>query len=815
MKPVQSVHLFLFLHLLCPLKSRAAEILYEEGRTRVVTGDWAARVTRGIPGAPRSATISLSALQEAMGLSEEIAGALADGLKRYGWAQLEHELDGVDPSDHVRAYVPEATSEAVVLEELSATGQVRGRISIADEIRREKYDYVPISDRSVYLSLQSVDLFVTNQEHFVKQFFEEMLDLEYQGLEKVREAYDSGKPILAIEELSEYFRHKAEPASLIRKPAGKPTAATVEAAELLARNVFPGWGTTVDFGERIEWSRQREGVVEEWLWGLNAHYHFRTLLEAYLQTGNEKYARTFTHHITDWIVQNPAPPYTLTRVATWRNLEAGTRGAVTWPAAFYGFLCSPSFTPQTILLVLGSLWSHGDYLYEHPAGLRRPSNWSVIDQTGLAGISLYFPEFRDSAKWRDEAYSRLACQLSLQVYPDGAQWELAPGYHLFCLNRFDLAYRLAAENGYSLPRDFSTRLESMYDYVMWLAQPDGTLPAFSDTHPGVGATAVLKEGVERFGRQDMLYVATNGEEGVPPKETSHHLPWAGWTAMRSGWDRNALHLCFDGGPVGTGHQHEDMLSFVLTAYGKSFIIDPGPYVYTNDKWRNYAISTFAHSTVLADGLCQTRTITRKEFEAPEQPESVWESNDRFDYTSATYKAGYRLQEPDVVHRRHVVFIKPEYWVIADEILGEGTHEWEALFHLAPNLEVGLDRSLVASTQEATGANLVIAPSPMRGLQGRIIKGQEEPFVQGWYVPGPDTRVPAPVVSYRARVELPFRQVYVLWPVQEGVPTPPHVSLESAPDQLRIEVTRPDLEQVDVIRILPMENRAELERRQGM
>ena len=30
MKPVQSVHLFLFLHLLCPLKSRAAEILYDE-----------------------------------------------------------------------------------------------------------------------------------------------------------------------------------------------------------------------------------------------------------------------------------------------------------------------------------------------------------------------------------------------------------------------------------------------------------------------------------------------------------------------------------------------------------------------------------------------------------------------------------------------------------------------------------------------------------------------------------------------------------------------------------------------------------------
>ena len=797
---------------LLPLQGNAAEILFEDGNARVVTGDWAARVSRGIAVEPAPVDASPEVLQEAAKVSAPVADALVAGLKRHGWAQLEHEPVGSDALGRVRVYAPQGDLNRSVLDRTLYTGQVVERVEISENIERQQFEPVPTLDRSVYHSLESVEVFVSNQEHFQKQFFEEMIDLDYPGLEPVRAAYEAQKHTLAIFELAEYFRRKKEPADLIPKACPPPGSATSAVADQVVDHVFSGQGIPIEYGEHIEWSRQREGVVEEFLWGLNGCYQFHTLVQAYLTTGNEKYAKEFSAQIIDWIIQNPAPPYTLTRVATWRNLEAGTRAARTWPPAFYGFLCSPNFEPQTILLVLGSLWSHGNYIYEHPAGLRRPSNWSVIDSTGLAGVASYFPEFRDSAKWREEAYERLAHQLSLQVYPDGAQWELAPGYHLFCLDRFDLAFQLAQQTSQEVPEGFGNRLESMYEYIMWLIKPDGTAPAFSDSHPGLSLRGILKQGANRFDRKDMLYVATNGKEGTPPDHRSHHHRWAGYSIMRSGWDSDALYLAFDGGPVGTGHQHDDMLSFVLSAYGRHFIIDPGPHIYTNDKWRLYAVSTFAHSTVLVDGLCQIRVATHQEFEAPEDPETVWETNDRFDYTQATYKAGYRMQVPDSQHRRHVFFAKPEYWVIVDEMLGEGTHSTESLFHFAPDLSLSLGENGFVQTNLSEGPNLAIVPNPTPGLEVEIIEGQEEPHLQGWFVPGGEDPKPAPVVCYELTAPFPRAQAYALMPIGSGNPPSVEVGLDTSKEGfLDVSVRWSDNERRDRIRLPREGTGASLER----
>jgi hypothetical protein len=775
--------------------------LFEEGTARVVTGDRAARVTRGIPVEPSPVDASPEVLQETAKVSAAVVSALAAGLKRHGWAQVEHELIGSDASGRIRAYTPQKDPDLLIVEKMTHTGQAIERFEMGKQIKRQQFDIETTRDRSVYDSLRSVELFVSNQEHFQKQFFEEMIDLDYPGLEPVREAYEKQKHTLAILELAEYFRRKEIPRDLIPKVCPQPGSATDARAQSVAEHTFSSQEVSVDYGEHIDWTRHRQGVVEEFLWGVNGCYHFHTLAQAYSTTGNEKYAKEFSAQIIDWIIQNPAPPYTLTRVASWRNLEAGTRVARTWPPAFYGFLCSPNFEPQTILLVLGSLWSHGNYLYEHPAGLRRPSNWSVIDSTGLAGVASYFPEFRDSEKWREEAYERLAHQLSFQVYPDGAQWELAPGYHLFCLDRFDLAFQLAQQTGQEVPEGFGKRLESMYDYAMWLAKPDGTAPAFSDSHPGLSLRGVLKQGADRFDRKDMLYVATSGKEGAPPDHTSHHHPWAGYTIMRSGWDSDALYLAFDGGPVGTGHQHDDMLSFVLSAYGRHFIIDPGPHIYTNDKWRQYAVSTYAHSTVLVDGLCQNRVDTHQEFEASENPETIWETNDRFDYTQATYKAGYGMQDPNLQHRRHVFFAKPEYWVIVDEMLGEGTHSSESLFHFAPDLSLAPGENGSVQTNLSEGPNLAIIPNPTPGLEVEVVEGQEEPHLQGWFVPGGEDPEPAPVVCYRLTAPFPRAQAYVLVPARSGNPPRVEVSLDTAEKGLlEVSVRWPGSERRDRIRL---------------
>lgn len=49
---------------------------------------------------------------------------------------------------------------------------------------------------------------------------------------------------------------------------------------------------------------------------------------------------------------------------------------------------------------------------------------------------MLFHEFKEAAEWRWFATHRLPDDLELQVYPDGAQYEVAPGYHNVSLNNF-------------------------------------------------------------------------------------------------------------------------------------------------------------------------------------------------------------------------------------------------------------------------------------------------------------------------------------------------------------------------------------------
>jgi len=800
---------FLVIGFLVPFSTTVvwgAEILFEEGPSRIVGGDWAARMARQISGEPRPTDISDTLIREMISAATldfllPHTGSLAQAIRRYGWAQFEQEPEQVPTAQKVRFFVDSATPSVLCLEHPGNTNVVDIRATAdirSGKVQVERFPIVGNEDRTVYASFLSVENMVLYQEHFQRRFFEEMLDLNRPGLERVRDAYRANKKTLAVYELSEYFRNKTTPAALIRKPTATPQSATTETAEAICRHEFNIQGTLYQFGAQIDWSCYHT-VPAEWLWSLNNLTHLIVLLNGYLDTSNEKYAAEFVAQITDWIIRNPAPPYTLTRVAAWRNLEAGNRGVNALPITFYGFLCSDAFTPQVIQLMLGSIWSHGDYILKYPAGWRRPSNWSVVDSTGLAAIAVYFPEFRDAEQWKRAGYERLAKQLQMQVYPDGAQWELAPSYHLYCLDRFHRAYDLALETGVPIPGDFGKRLQSMYDYLMWICKPDGTVPAFSDsTSPSV--LAVLQQGAERFNRPDFRYVATSGKDGTPPAETSHYLPYAGNAVMRSGWDEEALYLCFDGGPLGTNHQHDDKLSFELSAYGKNFIIDPGPYRYVLNSWRSYAVSTQAHSTVMIDGFGQNRLYFSTEHEAPQNPTPVWQSNDLFDYTMASYDCGYGVDSIPVIHKRHIFFKKNEYWILLDEIVGEGKRRMESLFHFGPEFELKRRDNLSVYTQQETGPNCAVIPANTPGLEVSIIKGRETPSIQGWYLPSEEGRKPAPVACYEFTGNVPAVFAYLLLPYRDSFPSDSRLVLDQDNDGTATLAVHIPPKQVDRIQI---------------
>ncbi|MBI3492939.1 MAG: heparinase II/III family protein, partial [Acidobacteria bacterium] len=138
----------------------------------------------------------------------------------------------------------------------------------------------------------------------------------------------------------------------------------------------------------------------------------------------------------------------------------------------------------------------------------------------------------------------------------------------------------------------------------------------------------------------------------------------------------------------------------------------------------------------------------------------WRSTGAFDYADAEHAAFRRLGGA-VVHRRRVVFVKPRYWVIADEVLGEGEHKVEIRFQFAA-IDVSVDDAPWARARGRAGHALLVRPFAAIPLDTRTWSGAHAPM-QGWISDEFGRREPAPVLVYTAVAPLPLRIITVLLP----------------------------------------------------
>ena len=240
--------------------------------------------------------------------------------------------------------------------------------------------------------------------------------------------------------------------------------------------------------------------------------------------------------------------------------------------------------------------------------------------------------------------------------------------------------------------------------------------------------------------------------------------------MRSGWDADARWLWFDGGPFGYGHQHEDKLEIMLTAYGKRFLVDPGNYTYERSKWRSYFIDSPSHNVVLVDGQSQHRRgLPREQYVVKEPLPHVWVSKPAYDYVEAVFDEDFGGDvKRAVTHRRGVLFIKPDLWVMLDTLTSNDgkPHTYDALFHFDGKVSSAGVRLL---TQDQGEPNLTIAARPDAGLTLKIVEGQQDPL-QGWLPTGLSSVRPAPVGIYEENATS-TKILYVLAPSAKGATDP--------------------------------------------
>ncbi|MBD3183763.1 hypothetical protein GF312_15845 [Candidatus Poribacteria bacterium] len=608
---------------------------------------------------------------------------------------------------------------------------------------------------------------MTDQEFF------DSLNLDYPGMEKVKEAVSKNDLESAKHEFVNHLRTREKPRwhfDWQERPDASENADT-EAADRILEHELSSVGVPHKFEGEIDWTLNPINY-REWPWQLNRHPFWVTLGRTYWKTGDEKYAKEFVYQMTHWVENCPVPTMNSgNSSATWRTIEAGIRTSGSWMHAFHYFLSSPSFTHEAVITMVKSFVEHARHLMRWPTG----GNWLTMESNGLFHIGTMFPEFKEAEEWRESAIERMYAELDKQVYPDGAQIELTTGYHQVSLRNFVGLMELAKLNEIDMPDDYLDKLEHMYHYNLYASMPNGRLPGLNDGSE-LSIRRSMREGFRYFShRKDFQWSATNGKEGEKPTEISYTFPYAGQFIMRSGWEEDDRYMLIDGGPFGYGHQHEDKLSIVLYAHGKVHITDPGNYPYDSSQWRRYVISTYAHNTIMVDGQPQNRRrLPRETFVVKEPLPNKWITNDDYDYFSGVYEDGYGKDgNVQVIHKRCIFFAKPDYWIIIDILKpsDDTKHKYESMFHLeAADAVIETDTNRV-DTQNPDTSNLSIIPPEDDNISVEIVSGQEEPVVQGWLPAGGYKVRPVPTPIFTKSGEGVVWYIYLFYPTAESVECP--------------------------------------------
>jgi hypothetical protein len=519
-------------------------------------------------------------------------------------------------------------------------------------------------------------------------------------------------------------------------------------AEKVFKREFSAQGITRTLNKDMQWESSDWGY--EWGNVLNRHHYWKDLGMAWWQTRDEKYPKDWALMVRDWIKDNPVK---MVRRGPWRSLETGIRVSV-WLDAMSFFMDAPEFDASLRYEMTKSLVEHARYLYINNGRFKK-GNWQTCECSGLAFLGIILSEFKESENWRKRAFDVMSKHMKDGVYPDGAQYELTPGYHYWVLREFLELIILAEKNGYKIP-GLQERHEKMFEFLMHVSKPDGKYMPLGDAGSGRSIGEAMGRGALVYNRPDMRYLGIDKPasdwiwhfpidkilnykklKSEEPKLRSHMLPYAKYGVMRTGWKKNDRWLLFDCAPWGGAHSHQDQLQVLLYS-GRDLIIDSGQIPYDNPLSKSYFKSDKAHNVLLING------------EGPPKGNKfnprvlTWSVKDSVEFASG------KVSHNGFTQQRSVVFVKPDYWVIIDNIRGKGSVELTRLFHL-PIVDLKKDKQSV-STNFSEGDNIWIFSADESKLA-----------IQEGLLPAGRNGKKAPVAAFISEKDLPVSLCTVLVP----------------------------------------------------
>jgi hypothetical protein len=214
------------------------------------------------------------------------------------------------------------------------------------------------------------------------------------------------------------------------------------------------------------------------------------------------------------------------------------------------------------------------------------------------------------------------------------------------------------------------------------------------------------------------------------------------------------------------------------------LVDAGRFAYTGEvaaKFRRYATGSQGHNVLLVDGKGQgpgvavtDKPVSKNDYLISEEYDLARGSFDSFMDLNGNCK-----------HTRTLFYERGDFWVVVDQVFTDRPRKIEALWHWHPNCEVLVDGEKV-STQNEKG-NLQIIPAGIQKWDIKLIKGQEEPEIQGWYSDEYNKYEPCITSLYETQIQTDSKFIWVLFPSEKMVSDVKAEVLSDGPEELKLKV----------------------------
>ena len=194
-----------------------------------------------------------------------------------------------------------------------------------------------------------------------EQFFGECLNLDYPGMEAVKEAVADKDYSLAKKEMASYIRKTLDadhffeiPYEIPENIYKLPGESDAEAAERICNHTLVSVGVPCEYGKEntVDWeANPTYNGYKEWTWQLSRHNDIKLLAHEYNKTRNEKLAYAAAELMDSWMKQAVCPDADCAGYKTkcWRTIECGIRMGANWPYILFTFYKTPAFTDDLLI----------------------------------------------------------------------------------------------------------------------------------------------------------------------------------------------------------------------------------------------------------------------------------------------------------------------------------------------------------------------------------------------------------------------------------------------------------------------------------